>query len=244
MQSDRFRRLLDVQGPYASVYFDDSHDTEDAAAQLDITLRDLRAQLEAQGADAPIGDRLEQAIRQSKPPVGKSGRAVVSTADGVVFDQRLVQPTPSPVVRVSPLPYLVPVLELGYEEPDFAIVAVDHAGGDIETHHDGRVRTERVDGAHYPVHKASGAETPGYGDTQRNDDNARNMNVRAVADRITAVVYELSPDVVFIVGEEQSRKDLISQLPQRVADRSVELNVGARTDIVEDHLHQAISDEF
>jgi hypothetical protein len=244
MQSDRFRRLLNVQGPYASVYFDDSHDTEYAAAQLDITLRDLRAQLEKQGADGPLGDRLEQAIRQSKPPVGKSGRAVVSTADGVVFDQRLVQPTPSPVVRVSTLPYLVPVLEFGYDQPDFAVVAIDHAGGDIEAHRDGRVRKESVDGAHYPVHKASGAETPGYGDPQRTTDNARSKNVQAVADRITAVVDEFSPDVIFIVGEVQSRKDLISQLPQRVADRSVELNVGARTDIAEDHLHQAISEEF
>jgi Bacterial archaeo-eukaryotic release factor family 2 len=244
MQADRFRQLIHAKGPYASVYFDDSHDTEDADTQLDIKLRDLRALLDEQGADPAVGDRLERAVRGSKPPVGKSGRAVVVTADGVVFDQRLIRPTPQPVVRVSTLPYLLPVIEHGVDQPAFAVVAVDHAGGDIEIHHDGRVLKESVDGTEYPVHKASGAETPGYGDAQRAADNARNKNVQEVADRVTALVDENSPDVVFVVGEVRSRKDFIGQLPERVAQRAVELTVGARTDIAEDQLHQAISDEF
>jgi Bacterial archaeo-eukaryotic release factor family 2 len=50
--------------------------------------------------------------------------------------------------------------------------------------------------------------------------------------------------VVFVVGEVRSRKDFIGQLPERVAQRSVELAVGARTDIADDQLHQAISEEF
>ena len=63
MQADRFPPLLSAKGPYASVYFDDSHDTEDAAAQLDITLRDLRSQLDEQGADAGVSDRFERGQR-------------------------------------------------------------------------------------------------------------------------------------------------------------------------------------
>ena len=244
MQADRFRQLMNAKGPYASVYFDDSHDTEDAETQLDIKLRDLRALLEEQGAEPTVGDRLEQAVRASDPAVGKSGRAVVTTADGVVFDQHLIRPTQLPVVRVSTLPYLLPVIEHGFDQPAFAVVTVDHAGGDIEIHHDGGVRKESVDGTEYPVHKASGAETSGYGDAQRTADNARIKNIQEVADRVTGLVDEYSPDVVFVVGEVRSRKDFISQLPERVAQRSVELTVGARTDIAEDQLHQAISEEF
>jgi len=30
MDSERFRKLLDAPGPFASAYFDDSHDTHDA----------------------------------------------------------------------------------------------------------------------------------------------------------------------------------------------------------------------
>ena len=50
MHSERFRSLVDgasaPSGPFVSVYFDDSHDTADAAAQLDARLRDIRKHLE------------------------------------------------------------------------------------------------------------------------------------------------------------------------------------------------------
>jgi hypothetical protein len=244
MDSDRFRPLLDTTGPFASVYFDDSHDTEDAAERLDITLRDVRSELEAQGAEDTVCNRVEQTVRQSKPPVGKSGRALVLGADDTVFDQRLIRPTTAPVVRVSSLPYLVPIVEHGYEQPPFAVAAVDHVGGDLEFHYDGRVLKETVDGTGHPVHKASSADTPGYGDPQRTAENARIKNVATVADRVTALADSHAPEIVFVVGEVQSRKDFISQLPKRVVERAVELNVGARSDVDEDQLHQAISEEI
>jgi hypothetical protein len=244
MHADRFRQLLSATGPYASVYFDDSHDTEDAAAQLDIKLRDVRGQLDEQGADAVVADRLERAVRESSPPVGKSGRAIVLSGESVVLDEALVRPAPAPLVRVSELPYLVPIVEYCYPRPAMAVVAVDHAGADIETHHDGRVRKETVDGEGHPVHKASGAETPGYGDPQRGAENARGKNIASVADRVTTLVDELAPDVVFVVGEVQSRSDLLADLPERVVDRCVEVNAGARTSIDEHQLREAISDQI
>lgn len=45
MDSERLRPLLTARGPFASVYFEDSHDTQDAAAQLDLRWRGLRDQL-------------------------------------------------------------------------------------------------------------------------------------------------------------------------------------------------------
>jgi len=51
MDSDRFRRLLDAPGPFASVYFDDSHDTHDAEAQLSLKWRAVKEELEGLGAD-------------------------------------------------------------------------------------------------------------------------------------------------------------------------------------------------
>ena len=34
MKSERCRQVVDAQGPFASISFDDSHDTQDAGAQL------------------------------------------------------------------------------------------------------------------------------------------------------------------------------------------------------------------
>ena len=59
MHADRFRRLVDpcfglAQGPFISIYFDDSHDTADAGAQLDARLRDIRKNLEDHAIDAGV----------------------------------------------------------------------------------------------------------------------------------------------------------------------------------------------
>ncbi len=49
--------------------------------------------------------------------------------------------------------------------------------------------------------------------------------MRAVADRVTEAADYAAVDAVFVVGEVQARSDL---LPQRVTERAVVLQVGAR----------------
>lgn len=244
MQSERFRPLLTSHGPYGSVYFEDSHDTVDAAAQIELKWRALREQLERQGAEPALTKQLEHAIVDAGPAIGRGGRAVVAAADGVLVNEHLIRPTATPMVRVSPLPYIVPVVEHGIEHPTYVVAAVDHAGGDITLYRQGSTTTDTVDGGGYPVHKAAGAERPGYGDPQPRAEEAGRKNVRVVADRLTAVVDDSSPEVVFVVGEVRSRSDLIAELPERVADRVVQLHVGARHSVDENQLRHAIDQEF
>jgi hypothetical protein len=244
MHSEHFRTLLTSNGPYASVYFDDSHNTEDAAAQMDLKWRSLREQLEKQGADPAVTESIEQAIVDARPPVGRSGRAVVASPDGVLVDEHLIRPA-GPVVRVSSLPYIVPVVEHGLDRPTYAVVIVDHEGGDLTLYRDGTAVSDTVDGNAYPVHKASSAESPGYGDPQRSAEGARQQNIRAVAGQVTTLVDDASPEVVFVVGEVQSRTDLIAQLPERASSRVVELKVGARHSGFDDNdLRHEIDQEF
>jgi hypothetical protein len=244
MRSDRFRPLLTSHGPYGSVYFEDSHDTADARAQIELKWRALREQLERQGAEPEITDSIEQAIVAASPAVGRGGRAVVASADGVLVNEHLIRPT-GPVVRVSPLPYIVPVVEHGVDRPPYVVVTVDHTGGDITLHRDGTVVADTVEGEGYPVHKASSAETPGYGDPQRAAEGARQKNIRAVTERLTSIVDDAAPEVIFVVGEVQSRTDLVADLPERVASRVVQLHVGARHSGFDDaELRDAIEQEF
>lgn len=235
---------LTSQGPFGSVYFDDSHDTQDANAQMELKWRAVREQLEEQGADPALVDNIEKVVVDARPPAGRSGRAVVASAEGVLVNEHLIRPV-GPVVRVSPLPYIVPVIEHGEEHLTYVVVAVDHQGGDITIHRDGNTTSETVDGQGYPVHKASRAETPGYGDPQRAAEGARQQNVRAVAERVTAIVDRDAPDVVFVIGEVQSRTDFAAQLPERVVERVVELEVGARHSGYDDEkVSHAIDQEF
>src|SRR5581483_2062849 len=113
-----------------------------------------REQLEELGASESVTADIERAVLDSRPPVGRSGRGVVAGADGVVLNEHLVRPTAAPIVRVSELPYVVPLVEHGFYDLNYLLVAVDHTGADVTVHVDGRVRTEAVDGGGHPVHKA------------------------------------------------------------------------------------------
>jgi hypothetical protein len=86
----------------------------------------------------------------------------------VLVNEHLVRPA-GPVVRV---PYIVPVVEHGDEHRTYIVAAVDHAGGDFMVYHGGVIASEEVDGAGYPVHKASSAESAGYGHPQRTAEEA------------------------------------------------------------------------
>jgi hypothetical protein len=244
MQSDRFRPLLTAHGPYGSVYFDDSHDTEDAAKQIELKWREMREQLEQQGAEQAIVENLERAINDTHPPVGKSGRAIVASADEVLLNEHLTHPAATPVARLSTMPYIIPVVEYGLELSPYVVVAVDHAGGDITLHRDGRTEAKEVDGGGYPVHHAKSAESPGYGDPQRTTENAVFQNLRAVGEELTKFVDECRPSVVFIVGEVESRTDFKTVLPERVMELVKEVEVGARHSYDEGELRHEIDQEF
>jgi peptide chain release factor subunit 1 len=244
MEPDRFRPLASAHGPFASVYFDDSHDTEDAAAQLGVRWKDIADQLAKLGADADLTTRVQQAAIDEPPAVGRRGRAVIAGED-IVLSEYLSHPPESIVVRVSELPYLVPIVADGMVSPPHLVVVVDHAGADITVHHDGQVRTEIVSGGDHPIHKASGAETPGYGDPQPRAEEAARRNIRLAADRVAQLVDETAPEVLFVAGEVRSRNDFLDALPKRAAQRAVEVSGGARHGGGDDvALHEQISAIF
>jgi peptide chain release factor subunit 1 len=245
MQAERFRPLFDAKGPYASVYFDDSHDTEDADAQQHLKWRAVRTELEQLGAPADVVDVMEDAVLGAPPAVGRSGRGLVAGQDGVLVDEHLIRPIENPVIRYADLPYVVPIVEHGAWHATYVVATVDHAGGDVVLHRRGKVVTEEVDGGGYPVHKADSAETPGYGDPQRRTMEAGRKNLRAVAARLAQLVDTVAPDIVFVVGEVQSRADLGPTLEERVAALVVELDVGARdSGIDEAEVDHAIEQEL
>jgi peptide chain release factor subunit 1 len=218
MESDRFRQLLDTPGPFVSVYFADSEDADDMGAQLDLNWRELRERLEQQGADESVTAEIEYAVMNLRPPIGRGGRVVVAGPTGVVLNEHLLHPVAEPVVRVSELPYIVPILEHGFEHSHYLLVVVDPAGAFITTHTDMTRRSETVAADSCPAREAPGAESDGYGDPK----------LRAVADRVSELVHDASFDAVFVVGDVGSRSDLLAALPERVRERATSLPIGVR----------------
>ena len=213
MESDRFRRLVDATGPFVSVYFDDSHDTADATAQLDARLRDVRKHLEEQSVDTSVIDAIETAVRAKHPPVGRSGRGVIAAGSEIVLDERLIRPPTATILRVLHTSYLM--------------VAVDNTGADISL--------------------ASGSQTVKSDDHAgpQGKDEAVRKNIREVADRVTHLVDEHGPDIVFITGETTARAELLAELPERVTAKAVQLQGGGRTAGTDDtEVHHEMGQEF
>jgi len=245
MQTERFRSLARAQGPFVSLYVDDSRDTPDSVERLEATWRDLRKHLADSGAEEEFLTGLERAVLHSRPGVGRRGRGVIATRDQVLINEHLASPPSATVLRTSEYPYLLPLVELGMSHPPYLVAAVDHAGADITVHQGDTVRTETVDGGGYPVHKPVSAGWNGYGDFQHTTEEAIRMNVRAVADRLTKLVDETGAEVVFVCGEVRSRTDVASALPERVAARVAQLHAGARGGRIDEHeIGDLIDGEF
>lgn len=235
MQPARFRPLVDAEGPFASVYVDDTHNTADAEKQFELRWRTIADDLGRQGADTSLIESVRAGLRETPPAVGLGGLAVIATR-GVRFVERLVRPPEWPKVRVSDQPYLVPAIAHGVDDPPYLLAIVDHIGADITVKRCGRTRTVNAGGGGYPVHKAAGPETSGYGDPQPRVEEAIRKNMRAVCEEVTAVFDDVEPELVFVVGEVRSRADLLAALPKRVAERAIEIQAGARGDIDESAL--------
>lgn len=245
MQLQRFRSLVRAQGPFASVYFDDSHDTADAVEQSETRWRDLRRHLEHQGAPEDVVAVLEQAVLHHRPPAGRRGHAVIADRDGALINEHLLEPPPMPLVRWSEYPFVLPLADLEIWRPTYVLAGVDHLGADITLHQGDLIRSETVDGQGYPVHKPATAGWSGYGDFTRTTEEAARMNVRAVAQRLTELVDDTKSEAVFLCGEVRSRTDLVSALPDRVATRVVHLHAGARHSRIDhDQIRDLIDAEF
>lgn len=245
MNSGQAVRLAAAQGPFASIYYDDSHETHDAATQLKVKWHDLRRELEDQGADAALVALLEQAVAEARPPIGgRSGRGLIAGAHGVLIDEQLGVAPATAVVRVSDLPYVVPLVRYGRAAKAFIVVAVDHVGADFTLHDGTKIRSETVDAGGYPVHKSAGADVNGWGDSQHRVEEAIRKNIRAVADRLTHEFDRCDTEAVFVVGQDRARAELLSYLPERAKACVVEPHVGARHTGVDDAVSHAIAAEF
>jgi hypothetical protein len=245
MRSERLRWLADAEGPFASVYFDDSHDAADAVEQLETKWRDIRKYLENRGAGSELIGRLEDAVLNHRPAVGRRGRAVIATSDRVLINEHLTSPPPVTVFRLSDYPYIVPLIDLEMRRPTYVLAAVDHTGADVTLHDGGTISSKRIDGGGYPVHKPVTAGWSGYGDFQRTTEEAIRRNCRAVADHLTRLVDEADPEVVFLCGEVRSRTDVVSELPERAAKRVSQLHAGARKGAIdEEAIRQLTGAEF
>jgi hypothetical protein len=218
------RRLVPVHGPFASIYFDGTHDTENAAKLLELRWRELRADLAEQGATERQLGTLDAALAQSEPPVGRAGRAIVASPESVLLDQVLSRPPARAQARLSHLPYLVPLLEYGESPPAHVVTVADRVGADI-TAIDTRgeiVDARTVEGSEHHVHKVRGAGWS-HRNVQAHAEELAKQNIDKAAEHVAEMARRIGAALVLVAGESQARKALLEALPQHVRKQATEV---------------------
>lgn len=219
MQTTTLRKLVTTPGPFASVYFEDSHDTQDADKQLELRWRELRDQLAAQQAPGDTLNALETAVRDASRPVGRSGRALLAAGGSIVVDERLGEPPATPLSRVSDLPYVVPLTR--YAEPGikYVVAVVDQVNASVAAvGEQGRpLDTEDVGGPNHPVHPVQGGGSA-RSDMRRHTEESIRRNVAEIAEDVARTADRIGAGLIVLAGEIQGRRAVREALPTRLRE--------------------------
>ncbi|WP_330231687.1 Vms1/Ankzf1 family peptidyl-tRNA hydrolase [Nocardia sp. NBC_00508] len=206
------RRIIEKHGPFASVCFDSSHDTEDAARQLQLHWHSIDAELESSGARPRMRRLLAQEIERHPPARGRCGRLLIADETEVLADERLPSPPDVETVRVSPLPYLLPLIEVESEQIPHVVAVVDRVGSELYSLDEhGAEFDETLRGADHPVHKVRRGGWSHRTIQQRVEKTTR-RNLREFAREVGRLADSVHADIVVLAGEVQARSDLRAEI--------------------------------
>jgi hypothetical protein len=232
--------LTEKPGPFATVYVDASHETEDADHADRLRWAGARTELAGAGAQEATLAALDAAVSSGPTAVGRAGRVLVAAGGEVLLDRWLPEPPPTARVRWGPLPDLLQLL-LDRGEPVTAVaVRIDDTGGEILLARPGSgpQPVGPVSGdPSGPVHKVRGGGWSHLNMQERVEETWR-RNTAAVAERIDALVSSTAARVVVVAGDTRSRSRLLDALGDRAA--AIAVGVEHSADAGEDVLAAAV----
>ena len=235
--------LNSTAGPYATVYLDASHDTEDAARADALRWAAQRSDLAGQGADEATLAALDAAVEDGDAAVGRAGRALVAAGGRVLLDRHLPQPPAAPSATWGPAPDLLPLLLDAPEPLTAVVVRVEKAGGEILLAGPGErlERAETVRGTTENLHHTRGGGFNTWSMQRRVEQNWRD-NVAELAGHVDAEVRRTGARVLVVAGDGQSRSLLRDALPERSAGIAVDVeHSGGRSGGDDQELQAAVT---
>ncbi|MFF0454046.1 Vms1/Ankzf1 family peptidyl-tRNA hydrolase [Nocardia africana] len=204
------RELTEHPGPFASVYIETVSDTEDAAHQQRLRSRAVRETLDEDGADGAVLDAVDRGL--SDPPPGHAGQAVIADADGVLLTEALTEPPARTTVRLSDMPYLLPLLQLRPPALAHVVAVVDDRGADLySVDADGHRTDVRTEEAHHPEHKVRGGGWSHRSMQSRVEETVRRA-IDATAEEVVRLADAAGAELIVVAGEISARTALVGAL--------------------------------
>lgn len=222
MRLQWLRSLTEDPGPFATVVLDASSDEPKGPDEVRLRWRNLRQDLERQGADDRALQALDDAVDAGSPPDGTAARVLVAGSGGLLLDRFVeVPPSGSGTATWSPVPDLMTVVGAVPEEIRAVAVFVDDTGGKIRGPGDDEVENVVGDSSG-PVHKANTAG-PGEGGADARVEETWKRNAKAVADRLEKVVSASAAQQIVLTGTSPARARLLDELSPHTAELVVEV---------------------
>lgn len=219
MRLTSLRPLYEDRGPFSSVYLETSRASEDAKKAVPLRWRELREELEKQGADAATLDAMGDAV--TSPALAAPGGAAFAASGRVLLSARLPRPPLRELARLAALPHVMPLLALAPARPPYLVVSASKAGGEIlavRTPDDAVKAT--VEGTGWPVHKT---KMGGWAqlEHQRSAEEAWETNAKELAAAVVSAASDIRPELVVVAGDVRARGLLVDKLPADLAGRAV-----------------------
>ncbi|MCE6994617.1 hypothetical protein LZG04_07310 [Saccharothrix sp. S26] len=199
MHTASLQNLVDVEGPFVSVFLD-------VGDHVDLRWRAMRDQLQAMSADPYLVALAHNAIMSGETPRGLAGRGLVVGDGRVLVDEYVPVPPSGYTARYGPLPYVLPLADLSEPLLPHVVVQVGEHGADLRG----------VDPTGRPVAVASvGARRPGR--------RLEADELADVADEATSLVDRLGAPLLVLAGPLAGRRSLRVALPTRYHHLVVEV---------------------
>ena len=197
-----------------TVHVDTSREDRDADRRLELTWREMRRMLEAQGADESSLAALDEEIGASPHIAGRQGESLFAADGRVLGAFALSRPPGRNRGLVGPLvDPLETVFDLDHQLAH-VVVALDREGGDIAAYPAGAFDPESqrtYDGTTLHLTRV-GAGGPSMASYHRRSVNAWTKNAAGVAREVVGAAADIGAALVFVGGDPKAVPLLHEQL--------------------------------
>lgn len=218
--------VLHHPGPWASAYAASAGPGQDAAAQQELTAREIRNQLASQGAPEETQNVVYEELCTLAPE--ESGRAVFAAGGTNHLTVPLDSAPPKPEAQWGAVPHLAPLLERTGAEHSCLVAYIDRQGADFELRTPHRTKDlGHAEGEDWPLNRTASAD-PSEGHFQQAVENTWEQNAARTAEELTEAAGSTHPDVILLVGEDRQRTAVHDKLPVALRALTTQTDRGGR----------------
>ncbi len=230
MNLQQLATLYQQQGPFVSIYLDTQAAIENAQQKIDLRWKDVVRELADQGVDEATRDALTEA-KGDAPHLDGSTLVMFASNGRVHYARSLPDAPAAEVVRVAPLPYLLPLIDWAQTRIPHVIVLTDRQGADVLAYTDGAgpVVAGSVESGRFPYHKTGAGAWSALKFEHKVEEDWK-ASAKDVAASVADVARRVEARLIIAAGDVHAVQLLGDALPEALRPVYVVIDGGRAQD--------------